>query len=52
VRAVAIGAGRDLVMLRVAGVAGHIGVSAVDGVRPLCRPGMTACTGCTNVLKG
>jgi len=52
VRAVAIGAGRDLVMLRVAGVAGHIGVSAADGVRPLCRPGMTACTGCTNVLKG
>lgn len=52
VRAVAIGAGRDLVMLRVAGVAGHIGVSAADGVRSLCRPGMTACTCCANVLKG
>jgi hypothetical protein len=52
VRAVAIAAGRDLVMLRVTGVAGHIGVSAADGVRPLCRRGMTACTGCANVLKG
>jgi len=51
-RAVAIGAGRDLVMLLVAGIAGYVGMSTADGIRPLCRFRMTACAGGADVLKG